>query len=132
MSEFSRLRQEAGLTIPDAVEALGYCERTLYRWENGEGAPRKAALEILRKTVAGKPRSSSAFTFIDLFAGIGVFVRALTPSADAVSLRPNGTSTALKPTLPTMGNSARDQSCTIGIAIVALVARHLGCRWQTR
>lgn len=71
MSEFSRLRQEAGLTIPDAVEALGYCERTLYRWENGESAPRKAALEILRKTVAGKPRSSSAFTFIDLFAGIG-------------------------------------------------------------
>ena len=71
MSEFSRLRQEAGLTIPDAAEALGYGERTVYRWERGESAPRKAALEILRKTVAGKPGSASAFTFIDLFAGIG-------------------------------------------------------------
>ncbi len=71
MSEFSRLRQEAGLSIPDAVEALGYCERTLYRWENGESAPRKAALEFLRNTVGTKPKSSTAFTFIDLFAGIG-------------------------------------------------------------
>ena len=71
MTEFSRLRQEAGLTIPDAVDALGYCERTIYRWENGDGAPRKAALEILRKTADSKPRAGDSFTFIDLFAGIG-------------------------------------------------------------
>lgn len=71
MTEFSRLRQEAGLTIPDAVDTLGYCERTIYRWENGDGAPRKAALEILRKTADGKPRTGDSFTFIDLFAGIG-------------------------------------------------------------
>ena len=37
------------MTIPEAVEALGYCERTIYRWENGDGAPRKAALEFLRQ-----------------------------------------------------------------------------------
>lgn len=71
MTEFSRLRQEAGLSIPEAVEALGYCERTLYRWENGDGAPRKAALEILRRTIAEKPCPAEEFTFIDLFAGIG-------------------------------------------------------------
>ena len=71
MTEFSRLRQEAGLTIPDAVDALGYCERTIYRWESGDGAPRKAALEILRKAAEDKPASGSSFTFIDLFAGIG-------------------------------------------------------------
>lgn len=71
MTEFSRLRKEAGLTIPDAVEALGYCERTIYRWENGESSPRKAALEILRQAARRKPSSSGDFTFIDLFAGIG-------------------------------------------------------------
>ena len=71
MTEFSRLRQEAGLTIPDAVDALGYCERTIYRWENGDGAPRKAALEILRKAAEDKPAAGNSFTFIDLFAGIG-------------------------------------------------------------
>lgn len=71
MTEFSRLRKEANLTIPDAVEALGYCERTIYRWENGESSPRKAALEILRQAARRKPSSSGDFTFIDLFAGIG-------------------------------------------------------------
>lgn len=71
MTEFSRLRQDAGLTIPDAVDALGYCERTIYRWENGDGAPRKAALEILRRATEGKPSYANKFTFIDLFAGIG-------------------------------------------------------------
>jgi DNA (cytosine-5)-methyltransferase 1 len=71
MTEFSRLRQEAGLTIPDAVEALGYCERTIYRWEAGDGLPRKAVMEVLRRAAASKPVSAGAFTFIDLFAGIG-------------------------------------------------------------
>jgi DNA (cytosine-5)-methyltransferase 1 len=71
VTEFSRLRKEAGLTIPGAVEALGYCERTIYRWENGESSPRKAALEILRQSARRRPSSSDDFTFIDLFAGIG-------------------------------------------------------------
>lgn len=71
MNEFSRLRQEAGLSIPEAVEALGYCERTIYRWETGEGTPRKAAIEALRRTVETRPAGGDSFTFIDLFAGIG-------------------------------------------------------------
>lgn len=71
MTEFSKLRQEAGLTIPDAVGVLGYCERTLYRWESGESPPRKAAMEILRKAAEDKPQAGNSFTFIDLFAGIG-------------------------------------------------------------
>lgn len=71
MTEFSRLRREAGLSIPEAVVALGYCERTIYRWETGEGAPRKAALEFLRSAVSTKPPAGRAFTFTDLFAGIG-------------------------------------------------------------
>lgn len=71
MNEFSRLRQEAGLSIPEAVEALGYCERTIYRWETGEGTPRKAAIEALRRTIEKRPAGAARFTFIDLFAGIG-------------------------------------------------------------
>lgn len=71
MNEFSRLRQEAGLSIPEAVEALGYCERTIYRWETGEGTPRKAAIEALRRTIQTRPAGGDSFTFIDLFAGIG-------------------------------------------------------------
>ncbi|MCG3267154.1 DNA (cytosine-5-)-methyltransferase [Yoonia sp. I 8.24] len=71
MSEFSRLRLEAGLSIPEAVEALGYCERTLYRWENGDAQPRKAAIEFLKKAVGGKEKPEGSFSFIDLFAGIG-------------------------------------------------------------
>lgn len=73
MNEFSRLRQEAGYTIADAVKKLGCCERTIYRWEKGDSAPRRAAIEILRSAVRKKLLSctSERFTFIDLFAGIG-------------------------------------------------------------
>lgn len=71
MNEFSRLRQEAGYSITQAVEKLGYCERTIYRWENGESAPRKAALETLRAIAKSKPPAQGNFRFIDLFAGIG-------------------------------------------------------------
>jgi len=71
MNEFSRLRQEAGLSIPEAVEAPGYCERTIYRRESDEGEPHKAAMEALRRTIEARPVNGKRFTFIDLFAGIG-------------------------------------------------------------
>lgn len=71
MNEFSRLRHEAGYSIAQAVEKLGYCERTIYRWENGESTPRKAALETLRAIAKNKPSAHGDFRFIDLFAGIG-------------------------------------------------------------
>ncbi|MDE0421613.1 MAG: DNA (cytosine-5-)-methyltransferase [Gammaproteobacteria bacterium] len=72
MSEdFSRLRQEAGLSRREAAERFGYSLRTIYRWENGESLPRKAALEYLTTVVGEKERPANRFTFIDLFAGIG-------------------------------------------------------------
>ncbi len=77
MTEFSTLRQQAGISVHDAAIKLGYTERQVYRWEVGDTKPKKAVLDILRSLksdwVAGhaKTRSTPAFTFIDLFAGIG-------------------------------------------------------------
>jgi DNA (cytosine-5)-methyltransferase 1 len=73
MSEFSVLRQKAGLSISDAAKLLGYNERQVYRWESGENVPRKVVtdkLEALRQERCAGPTGHS-FTFIDLFAGIG-------------------------------------------------------------
>lgn len=71
MTEFSRLRQEAGLSIQEVSGKTGYAVRTVYRWENGDQLPRKAAVECLRAAIRRKKISSGRFTFIDLFAGIG-------------------------------------------------------------
>ncbi|WP_020180255.1 DNA (cytosine-5-)-methyltransferase [Methylopila sp. M107] len=76
MSEFSQLRQRAGLSIGEAAEHLGYKDRQIYRWENGESAPRPAVIRALRsyrpETAAAKAGSvPEGFRFIDLFAGIG-------------------------------------------------------------
>lgn len=73
MSDFSNLRQKAGLGIPETAEVLGYTERQVYRWEAGENVPRKVILdklEAVRSERCGNPKGD-AFTFIDLFAGIG-------------------------------------------------------------
>jgi DNA (cytosine-5)-methyltransferase 1 len=75
MTEFSALRQQAGLSIPEAAARLGYTEREVYRWENGAVKPRRAVIELLKtlKPTAIRPATAakSSFRFIDLFAGIG-------------------------------------------------------------
>lgn len=74
MSEFATLRQQAGLSVPDAAVKLGYAERTVYRWDGG-ARPKKAVLDLLRTmkppAAPRKKQDDAAFTFIDLFAGIG-------------------------------------------------------------
>jgi DNA (cytosine-5)-methyltransferase 1 len=70
MSIFSDLRLQAGLTIRDAAQQLGYTERQIYRFETGEAEPRKHVLELLKIMGKSEPANTS-FTFIDLFAGIG-------------------------------------------------------------
>lgn len=74
MTAFSALRRQAGLSVPEAAERLGYTEGDVYRWERGELKPRRAVLELLRTLnppCTDGNRNLPAFTFIDLFAGIG-------------------------------------------------------------
>ncbi len=80
MTEFSRLRQLAGLSIQDVADHTGYALRTVYRWERGTGAaPRRAVIECLQRAVQHAPATGGAFTFIDLFAGIGGLRRGFEP-----------------------------------------------------
>ena len=73
MTDFSEIRQKAGVTLSEAAGLTGYTERTLYRWESGS-TPRKAAVDLLKglaESRSSKPKDKGRFTFIDLFAGIG-------------------------------------------------------------
>jgi DNA (cytosine-5)-methyltransferase 1 len=70
-TEFSLLRQRAGF-----ADETGSSRRTVYRWENGETVPRKAALHLFHERVEGH---KARFRFIDLFAGIGGLRRGFEP-----------------------------------------------------
>jgi DNA (cytosine-5)-methyltransferase 1 len=73
VTEFTRLRCQAGYSVDELAKELGYSERQVFRWESGEIKPRKAVLDRVRD-LAGKhrePAPFAGFTFIDLFAGIG-------------------------------------------------------------
>jgi DNA (cytosine-5)-methyltransferase 1 len=81
-SEFSLLRQRTGMSIDQFADEAGFSRRTVYRWESGETAPRKAAMHLLRDRVEGivsGPRTEAKFSFIDLFAGIGGLRRGFDP-----------------------------------------------------
>lgn len=72
MTEFSTLRQAAALSIPQAAKIVGVATSTAYRWEHGEVPATPDGLERLRARVARPAvRPDAAFTFIELFAGIG-------------------------------------------------------------
>lgn len=79
LSEFSRLRNSAGISVDEFARTAGFSRRTVYRWERGETLPRKAAIKLLND-LAHQEKSSAAqgkaFRFIDLFAGIGGLRRA--------------------------------------------------------
>lgn len=75
LSPFSRLRQQAGISVEALAPIADYSVSTLYRWERGEAKPRKAVVALLEQMIARqRPPNRPAkpkFTFIDLFAGIG-------------------------------------------------------------
>ncbi len=73
-SSFQRLRERAGLTRREVAALVGCGDRTVARWEKGQGNPGKLVFELLEKHAlerAVEPAKSAKFTFIDLFAGIG-------------------------------------------------------------
>ncbi|KUP91818.1 DNA (cytosine-5-)-methyltransferase [Tritonibacter horizontis] len=79
MNEFELLLQKAGLSVSEAAKLLGYSEGHVYRWKRGDEPAREAALKTLRMTVDAKRPSEGApaFSFIDLFAGIGGLRKAM-------------------------------------------------------
>lgn len=73
-TEFSQLRELAGLTLPEAEALLKVDRRTVYRYEKGDSKPTKLARDVLRRAANDRVeqnQSSPLFRFIDLFAGIG-------------------------------------------------------------
>lgn len=74
MSEFSLLRQRAGLSVAEAAALAGFSLSMAYRWDRGSHIPRRAVLETLRGVIEDRVATGAldpGFTFIDLFAGIG-------------------------------------------------------------
>jgi DNA (cytosine-5)-methyltransferase 1 len=73
LTEFTQLRERAGLSVAETAARLGYGLSTVYRWDRGEALPRRAALEQLRGLAFNRvlPLGEPGFRFIDLFAGIG-------------------------------------------------------------
>lgn len=72
--DFRGLREGNVLSMAEASDLLGVSIKTLYRWENGETAPHKAAIALLQERLAYRCSAYQRdpdFTFIDLFAGIG-------------------------------------------------------------
>lgn len=82
-SDFSKLRERAGVSLEALAPKVGYSVATLYRWERGEAAPRQAAVTVLEELVRSRNGGSTppepAFRFVDIFAGIGGIRRGFEP-----------------------------------------------------
>lgn len=74
-TEFSRLREQAGLTISEAAGLLEVSERTAFRYESGDSHPARLCLRVLQQAIGERivygKKLNTGFRFIDLFAGIG-------------------------------------------------------------
>jgi len=79
MTDFDLLLQKAGHTVPEAAKLLGYSEGHIYRWKRGEETPREGVLNLLRMEISNRQTepADTAFSFIDLFAGIGGLRKAM-------------------------------------------------------
>ncbi|WPZ13098.1 DNA (cytosine-5-)-methyltransferase [Nitratireductor rhodophyticola] len=74
ITNFSRLRQQVGISLEELAPIVGFSLSTLYRWERGQQEPRQAAMVVLQGLLNARAQAVNEdplFTFIDLFAGIG-------------------------------------------------------------
>lgn len=77
-TEFSTLLAQAGYSVGEAAQALGYSEGHIYRWKRGEETPREGVVRLLSMEIERRrTRTGNAFAFIDLFAGIGGLRKAM-------------------------------------------------------
>ena len=73
-AEFKRLRELAGLTIPETSDLIKVSAGSVYRYERGESRPTRLALDTMRQAAERRlaaEEGPTGFRFIDLFAGIG-------------------------------------------------------------
>ncbi|MFT9291426.1 DNA (cytosine-5-)-methyltransferase [Gluconobacter oxydans] len=74
-SSFSRLREQAGLTLKEAADQLGISETTASRYENGKLGVSAPVMKLLDRLIEERRQSRAVsqpgFRFVDLFAGIG-------------------------------------------------------------
>lgn len=76
-TEFTDLREKAGLDLQAAANLIEVSERTAYRYGNGERRPSKLAMRTLKYSVDKRTAGHHGdFSFIDLFSGIGGLRRA--------------------------------------------------------
>lgn len=72
--EFKRLRELAGLTVPETSKLLKVSVGSVYRYERNASRPGPLALDALRAVAEHRFTAENlpfSFRFIDLFAGIG-------------------------------------------------------------
>ncbi len=80
-AEFDNLLRQAGCSVQDAADLLGYSESHIYRWKRGEEIPREGVIRLLNSEIEkNKVNEGNGFSFIDLFAGIGGLRTALASS----------------------------------------------------
>lgn len=62
----TRIREDAGLTVPQLAAALGVDPDTVRRWERGQIAPRKIAIEAVARETGASPEQLSRMTTLSL------------------------------------------------------------------
>lgn len=75
MTDFGELLMRSGLSYSEAADELGVSDKTVKRYASGISAAKPRDLQVLKGLIAAGARplpvAKPAFSFIDLFAGIG-------------------------------------------------------------